>query len=362
MRDFFAALGVPSKADHDDLKRAWLPRVSSYRPDRDYDGVIEDYIQAQEAYRVLSDADLRPEYDQMGHVEWLLNHPMPTYPQDWAPLYLRNALMRGENLRFSHAELTATDLEVMGEELEALPDYVRGERFEDVAEFNLGPVIAELIELPELAALGINEDPRRFRVVWRRTPWVKQGALVLGSCRVLPAKERALWRGEGPVPLWELTFNLPAWCLQDPEERVRLVHHELAHAEFTSDKPSVRPHALEEHLETVARFGPANRGEAQLVWNAFNHPAMKHYILERGWNPVEGKGLLFGPGQQRAVEQLPDLVDLARHPRPRAWQKPEAQLSIAEAPNFRPGEVRLGGITIVREGRGAQAPVDAETH
>ncbi len=68
-RDYYEVLGVSKSATEAELKKAYRKMAIKYHPDRNPDNkeAEEKFKEAAEAYEVLSDANKRARYDQMGH-------------------------------------------------------------------------------------------------------------------------------------------------------------------------------------------------------------------------------------------------------------------------------------------------------
>lgn len=68
-RDYYEVLGVDKSASADEIKKAYRKLALKYHPDKNPgDKEAQDkFIEAAEAYEVLSDADKRAKYDQYGH-------------------------------------------------------------------------------------------------------------------------------------------------------------------------------------------------------------------------------------------------------------------------------------------------------
>lgn len=69
-RDYYDILGVDRNATESDIKRAYRRLARKYHPDLNKDNpkeAEEKFKAVNEAYHVLSDADKRAQYDQLGH-------------------------------------------------------------------------------------------------------------------------------------------------------------------------------------------------------------------------------------------------------------------------------------------------------
>jgi molecular chaperone DnaJ len=68
-RDYYEVLGVGKNASADDIKRAYRRKAMKYHPDKNPDDKQAEakFKECAEAYEVLSDADKRRRYDQLGH-------------------------------------------------------------------------------------------------------------------------------------------------------------------------------------------------------------------------------------------------------------------------------------------------------
>jgi len=68
--DFYQILGVNRGANQEEVRKAHRKLVRQYHPDanRDNPEAGEKFREVQEAYDVLSDADKRKQYDELGHV------------------------------------------------------------------------------------------------------------------------------------------------------------------------------------------------------------------------------------------------------------------------------------------------------
>ena len=68
-RDYYDILGVARDADEDTIKKAFWKLAKKYHPDVNPDDKEAEakFKEANEAYEILSDADKRAKYDQLGH-------------------------------------------------------------------------------------------------------------------------------------------------------------------------------------------------------------------------------------------------------------------------------------------------------
>ena len=66
--DYYDTLGVPRTADEKEIQKAYRNLARKYHPDVCKDpGAEEKFKSINEAYSVLSDAQKRAQYDNMGH-------------------------------------------------------------------------------------------------------------------------------------------------------------------------------------------------------------------------------------------------------------------------------------------------------
>ena len=70
-KDYYATLGVPKNATHDDIRKAFRKLARQFHPDvaKDKKTAESKFKEINEAYEVLSDADKRVKYDTLG-ADW----------------------------------------------------------------------------------------------------------------------------------------------------------------------------------------------------------------------------------------------------------------------------------------------------
>lgn len=194
------------------------------------------------------------------------------------------------------------------ETLADLPAFLRVEDYADIDVLDVRSIVEKLREWPEFAP--IRKYP--FALTWKTKAGNSQGAVVLGTCRALGARERLTWRGKGKAPFWEMTFALDLWLLATPYERERLVHHEMMHAaveceeddEETGEegeaKPGIHPHPVEEFPITAARFGAIHPEHIRLADAILAHPDLASARLEMAVTP--GEQLSLFPAVTRSAQ------------------------------------------------------------
>jgi DnaJ-class molecular chaperone len=97
-QDYYEILGVPRNASETDIKKSYRKLARKYHPDFNPNNkqAEEKFKQTQEAYEVLSDAEKRKKYDQLG-ANWKSGAEF-TPPPNWEGFDI-NEILRGAGAR-----------------------------------------------------------------------------------------------------------------------------------------------------------------------------------------------------------------------------------------------------------------------
>ena len=228
-----------------------------------------------------------------------------TDPIDPVRTALYDAIERAPAIRAKAGKYASKALK---DTLADVPTFLRVEDFDDIVALDVRSIVEKLREWPEFAP--IRKYP--FALTWRTKAGNSQGAVVLGTCRALGARERLTWRGKGKPPFWEMTFALDLWLLATPYERERLVHHEMMHAAVEAEeddeetgeegeaKPGIHPHPVEEFPITAARFGAIHPEHIRLADAILAHPDLAAARIEYAVTP--GEQLALFPSVPRSAQ------------------------------------------------------------
>ena len=103
-KDYYKVLGVKKDASADEIKKAYRKLAIKYHPDKNAgDKAAEDkFKEANEANEVLSDADKRKKYDELGE-NWQQNQQYQQYANQAAAieavLLQKNFMAMADNFR-----------------------------------------------------------------------------------------------------------------------------------------------------------------------------------------------------------------------------------------------------------------------
>jgi len=128
----------------------------------------------------------------------------------------------------------------------------------------------------------------RIRVLWYTRVKRKQDVVVNGRAKALGVREQILSGGM----LWDIELSLVSWALRTPEQRARLLHHELYHLGFNdAGGPGTRPHSIEDNDATLGRFG-AREDQLPSIYNAVQHRS--YTVVTPPWvEQQKAEGLVF---------------------------------------------------------------------
>lgn len=219
---------------------------------------------------------------------------------DWLPHYLMSQWFRADESRDGAPEVGLAMVQDTAAALNAFPAFTASTRLAGILECDVHPIIGRLLPLPEFMEACLPGDPTRFQIEWRTAPWKSKGQLVFGTCQVIPKRDRALQTGT-TRPFWRITLSLPVWMMLDDQERERLVHHEMGHAELLVSEdglkvtPKVKGHEIEEFAATAGRYGTMGEMQARVIAHAAAHPVTIRMIEAAGWD--KGQALLFAPSE-----------------------------------------------------------------
>src|SRR5512138_196444 len=103
-KNFYAVLGVLRDASTEEIKRAYYEAAQRLHPDKNKTaGETELFLEVQQAYEVLSNAERRARYDAT-----LAPEDATQLPVDWKVLYSRPSLVRIEESQLIYALFQAS--------------------------------------------------------------------------------------------------------------------------------------------------------------------------------------------------------------------------------------------------------------
>jgi len=317
----YQVLGVPDGADMTRIVRAWLELVEKYNPYQKYKGSVETYNRAMDAFLTLRNQEdgLMARLRTMADKDYA-NVKLNGYELmvDWAPYYVQEMMWKAEGFRDGQTDISLSMVEMAAEELDLLPAFIPGPRLYTVHGFHVAEIITRLLDMKEFRDRALPEDPDAFKVIWRNSIWKSKNRLVAGMCGPISKREQQLYQGNGTCPLWKLELCLPYWTLltDDQNEREALVHHEMCHAKLEIiekdegketiliPNPKGTPHTIEQHVETMGRYGVQNSTEALAIAHAYLHPRTQAILKEINFDAKTGQGLLFPPLRETMLPSM----------------------------------------------------------
>lgn len=196
-----------------------------------------------------------------------------------------------------------------------LPRFIPAEHLAQIEALGIEEALREARDLLETASeKGDDARAGGYRRLWiwlsrepvevmlRASKWSSAGRQVLGKASKISPVERDRMIGDvADRPTHRVTLSLPAWLEMGPEQRARLMLHELLH--FAPDhltdgrwRVSMVAHDIEEFALTLRLFGAAEQLQAEAVIAGASHPELSARV--RTWEPYldeRGQSLLFQP-------------------------------------------------------------------
>jgi hypothetical protein len=214
---------------------------------------------------------------------------------------LREAIDQAEHIAEDHG-WQALGVSHMKPLLKGLPPFLEASKYYFIDD---GLNLKEYREELEATCYEFNNIRRKpIHFIWQVSPPKQNGVLVLGKARLLPKQTASLWKtGDGPVPYWEIKLSLPNWLLASRMQRLSLLHHEMMHCGWVNDKPTIKPHDIQDHAKTLERFGTLFPEEAVAIAAGAAHPRMQEPDVKRWLQGPGGQLLLFHPYQPGDVDR-----------------------------------------------------------
>lgn len=280
----YAHFGLSYGAPMEDVTSVWVERVKGKKCDFTEDD--SEYCTNMDAYLSIRTQN---------------EHHKINPAQDWATYLLDDVATWAEHVRSEDIEITQDALDLAIDKLSPLPAFLPFSRVEGT--LPVFPIIDELLPLQEFVDRNLPEDSSCFDVVWRCGSWKSKGQVINGQCKPIGKRELALWPNDNP-PLWRIELNLPYWMLMTDDERKALIHHEMCHAELdlgVEGKPKAtgKPHTIQQHIETLGRFGAQTEDEASAIAHAYAHPNTQRLLKQYGFDAKTGQGLLWESLEKR---------------------------------------------------------------
>ena len=260
------------------IRTSWRECVSSHHPNNRPVSAVGDEIafrRIMEAWSVLSNPQLRQQYEQLGEAGW--DHRRHAYVEDlldWRAYLLRDVL---QALSEREDELAATggtvDLEWVEKELKAagLPDELPGEVLALGSPLDIGDQLSTLITTTDrLSWLALH----RITWSWRRKTWSSKGSTTAADVRVLSQTDRNL-HPDGPAkaPRAEIRIALGLWLLTGRQQRTDRLRHELLHLQQKGFFDlTARDHTVKTFADEATLTGLRDAEQAAWFLAILNHP------------------------------------------------------------------------------------------
>lgn len=280
-----------------DVREAWLKLARDNHPDNGgHERHFRDIMTAGnfllggpgERYReqVTIPDDLVVEMD-----DWSID-PIPS----WFRVFLAWARERMEARVGEYSSTLAAAVALQGN-LDELPDYTRPETWEGEALLDTMPVWRDVARKIE-GAFRLMGD---IEVIWRRDTAKSKGKVLIGKARKYSTKERSLHPyGEEKAPRGCVELCLAYWIVACPEERERLLAHELLHFEGSGENLRTVDHDVTTFVQEQRVYGLGDTVEGRAFVGALNHPRTS--VRLQTWD-IEGGQLSFLSPQGAVVVQ-----------------------------------------------------------
>lgn len=207
------------------------------------------------------------EYLDEGHDAWVKGHTAKApIPAD-RPLLLRLVQAACDAAEEVKGSLREGDQRFavayrLGEALGRLPGHLRSADLVSIRDLDVRAILDGLLALDEFRHL----ESRRIELAWKSVHAATCGKAILGRAAKVSQREIDLWpEAAGPAPWWRITLALDLWLGATPDQRARLVHHELMHCAVDDAKPVIRRHDVEEFVITARRYGADSEEQVDLV-------------------------------------------------------------------------------------------------
>jgi hypothetical protein len=265
--------------------KAWVARMRELDPNEppaqgeraltlvsdpgEYEAVIQ-------AGWVLTDAQSRERYDELGHDRYSSEVGLPAVVEEpWQAVIVRKAVELHAGSR-DPSSVSAWLEEIVGAYPKAQqPTFLAPEPMWEVPGLALYTMAGKLLnECEEFELLKVGD----VEFLWKLKAPESRGHLTLGKCQKIPALERASrWKPGGSGQVFRIWLALPDWIAMPEDERWAILHHELMHCGVERDGDGnrtfySRKHDVEVMQKTLERFGGWESSRRAAVAAANRHP------------------------------------------------------------------------------------------